>query len=200
MRPWLSAIFCPPLPEITPILLWGKAGTEACAPRRRAPGLVVGWEVAKAHYLSLPRVLCGTPPPSRQLVPGPRVLGVSAPCVEGSSADYLCPGPAPLQCSLSWSGVSRTGRGLLKGEGGTDFSPEIWLPPRLLSCQVVVLAAYSPPFNPPYLIRKRSMRKVLSGTGQTGQLGKGCQLSFYSYTLGNSSLSIWETLYRAFSC
>ena len=122
------------------------------------------------------------------------------PAWRGSPADYLCSGPAPRQCSLSWAGVSRTGRGLLKGVGGTDFSPENRLPPRLLSCQVVVLAAYSPPFNPLYLIPKRSMSKVLSGTGQTGQLGKGCQLSFYSYTLGNSSLSIWETLYRAFSC
>lgn len=97
-----------------------------------------------------------------------------------------------VRCLQNWKGAAEG--------GGTDFSPENWLPPRLLSCQVVVLAAYSPPFNPPYLIRKRWMRKVLSGTGQTGQLGKGCQLSFYSYTLGNSSLSIWETLYRAFSC
>ena len=36
-----------------------------------------------------------------------------APFVEGSPADYLRLGPAPLRCSLSQAGVSRTGRGLL---------------------------------------------------------------------------------------
>ena len=35
------------------------------------------------------------------------------------------------------------------------------------------------------------MRTVLSGARQTDQLGKGCQLSFYSSALGNSNLSIW---------
>ena len=124
MRPWLSASFCPPLPEITRILLWGKAGTEACTPRRRAPGLVVGWEVAKAHYLSLPRVLCGPPPPSLRRVPGPRVLGVSAPCVEGVTRRL------PLFGSSSSAVLSQLGRCLQNWKGAAEGGGRDRLQPR----------------------------------------------------------------------
>lgn len=66
-----ALIFAPLFVKLLEFCSGGKAGTEACAPRRRAPGPAVPWEVGKAHYLPLPRVFCGPPPPSLPRLPGP---------------------------------------------------------------------------------------------------------------------------------
>lgn len=115
------------------------------------------------------------------------------------------PQTTPVQVQFLWSArlagqVSSELEGrLLKGEGDSGFIPENRLPPRLLSCQVFVPAAYSPPLNSPNLTPKRSMRTAVSGKRQTGQFGKDCQLSYYFYTLEHSSFKhLGNTLQSVF--